>query len=44
MTSGAAIAHASGMARATMPGAKLKNVACTTAGGTGPMGAARPAK
>ena len=32
------------MARSTICGAKLKNAATTAAGGTGPSGAARPAK
>ena len=42
--SGSAKAHASGSARWTSDGAKLKNVASTTPGRTAPMGAARMAK
>ncbi len=41
---GATKDHATGRARATRSGLKLKKVASTTAGPTGPMGAARPAK
>ena len=42
--SGEAKVQASGMARRTMAGWKLKKVASTTPGPTGPSGAARPAK
>ena len=42
--SGAARSHASGMLRATIPGAKLKNASLTTSGPTAPSGAARKAK
>ena len=41
---GVAKLQASGIERATMAGAKLKKVAATTAGPTGPIGADRPAK
>ena len=39
-----AIDQASGMARRTMPGWKLKKVAITTSADTAPIGAAREAK